>query len=77
MGGPIALVEENDLIHIDIQKRQIDIVGIAGTPKTPEEVTAVLEERQRQWKPREQKNRGVLRLFEETASDATQGAHIL
>ena len=77
VGGPIALVEENDLIHIDIQKRQIDIVGIAGAPKTPEEVTAVLEERQRQWKPREQKNRGVLRLFEETASDATQGAHIL
>lgn len=37
-GGPIALVEEGDLIEIDVEERKLNIVGIAGEHKTMEEV---------------------------------------
>lgn len=30
VGGPIALVEENDLIEIDIEKRILQLVGVNG-----------------------------------------------
>ena len=41
-GGPIALVEEGDLIEIDVENRVLAIVGIAGERRTPEEIDAVL-----------------------------------
>ena len=64
-GGPIALVEEGDLIEIDVMERKLNIIGIAGEHKTPEEVAQVLEERKRNWKRREPKyKKGVLRLFQ-------------
>ena len=37
-GGPIALVEEGDLIQIDIPARVLAIVGVRGERKTPEEM---------------------------------------
>ena len=41
-GGPIAFVEEGDLIELDVENRKIAIVGIRGERKTPEEIDAVL-----------------------------------
>ena len=35
MGGPIALVEPDDLIQIDVHNRKLAIVGVKGEPKTP------------------------------------------
>lgn len=29
-GGPIALVEEGDLIELDVNERRLDIFGVAG-----------------------------------------------
>ena len=76
-GGPIALVEEGDLIEIDVIERKLNIVGIAGEEKTPEEVAAVLEERKKNWKPRELKyKKGVLRLFSELAASPMKGAYL-
>lgn len=76
-GGPIALVEEGDLIEIDVEGRRLNIVGIAGERKTMEEVAAVLEERRRNWKPREPKyKKGVLRLFSEHAASPMKGAYL-
>ena len=46
-GGPIALVEEGDLIQLDVRKRILAIVGIQGERKTAGEIEAVLEERKR------------------------------
>lgn len=75
--GPIALVEEGDLIEIDVAERKLNIVGIAGENKTPEEVAAVLEERRRNWKRRELKyKKGVLRLFSELAASPMKGAYL-
>ncbi len=76
-GGPIALVEEGDLIEIDVEKRLLNIVGIAGEHKTMEEVEAVLTERRKNWKPREPKyKKGVLRMFSEHAVSPMKGAYL-
>lgn len=76
-GGPIALVEEGDLIEIDIFARKLNIVGIAGERKTPEEIDAVLQKRRATWQPKEQKyKRGVLRLFSEHAASPMKGAYL-
>ena len=76
-GGPIALVEEGDLIEIDIPGRVLAIVGIAGVRKTPEEVEAVLNERRQRWSPRPRKYRtGTLRLFSEHAASPMKGAYL-
>ena len=76
-GGPIALVEEGDLIEIDVAERKLNIVGIAGERMTPEEVEEVLEKRRKNWKPREPKyKKGVLRLFSELATSPMKGAYL-
>ena len=75
--GPIALVEEGDLIEIDVEERKLNIIGIAGERKTMEEVAAVLEERRKQWKTREPKyKKGVLRMFSEHAVSPMKGAYL-
>ena len=75
--GPIALVEEGDLIEIDVEERKLNIIGIAGEHRTMEEVAAVLEERRKNWKPREPKyKRGVLRMFSEHAVSPMKGAYL-
>ena len=76
-GGPIALVEEGDLIEIDVMARKLEIIGIHGERKTPEEIDAVLAERRKNWKPREPKyKKGVLRLFSEHAVSPMKGAYL-
>lgn len=76
-GGPIALVEEGDLIEIDVMGRKLNIIGIAGERKTPEEIDAVLLERRKNWKPRAPKyKKGVLRLFSELAASPMKGAYL-
>ena len=76
-GGPIALVEEGDLICIDVLERKLEIVGIHGERKSEEEIQAVLKERKKAWKPREARyKRGVLRLFGEHAVSPMRGAYL-
>ena len=76
-GGPIALVEEGDLIEIDIPGRGLNIVGVAGVEKTPEEIETILAVRRTQWQPKAKcyKN-GVLRLFSEHAASPMKGAYL-
>jgi len=76
-GGPIALVEEGDLIEIDVFERKLNIVGIAGERKSMEEIDRILEERRKNWKPREPKyKKGVLRLFSQHAASPMKGAYL-
>lgn len=76
-GGPIALVEEGDLIEIDVVERKLNIVGIHGEEKTPEEIDKILAERRENWKPRAPKyQKGVLRLFSEFAASPMKGAYL-
>lgn len=76
-GGPIALVEEGDLIEIDVKERKLNIIGIAGERKSMEEIDAILKERRQNWKPCEPKyKKGVLRLFSLHAASPMKGAYL-
>lgn len=76
-GGPIALVEEGDLIEIDIPARKLNIIGIKGERKSPEEIDAVLAQRRAAWKPKPRRyKRGTLRLFSEHAVSPMKGAYL-
>lgn len=76
-GGPIALVEEGDLIQIDVPGRILAIVGVKGERKTHEEMDAILADRKRAWKPKPAKyQRGTLRLFSELAASPMKGAYL-
>ncbi len=76
-GGPIALVEEGDLIEIDVAARKLNIIGVNGEEKTPEEMETILAERKKNWKPRPHKyQKGVLRLFSEHAASPMKGAYL-
>ena len=76
-GGPIALVEEGDLIEIDVMERKLNIIGIAGERKSMEEIDEILAERRKNWKPREAKyKKGVLRLFSQHAASPMKGAYL-
>ena len=76
-GGPIALIEEGDLIELDVEARKLDIVGINGVEKTPEEVSAILEERRKNLKPFQSKyQHGLLKLYARHAVSAMKGAYM-
>lgn len=76
-GGPIALVEEGDLIEIDIPRRVLAIVGIKGEHKSPEEIDAILAQRKADWRPKPRKYKGgVLRMFSEHAASPMKGAYL-
>ena len=76
-GGPIALIEEGDLIQLDVKERILAIVGVKGERKTPEEIEAILDERKKQWEPKPFRySRGVLRLFSELAASPMKGAYL-
>ena len=76
-GGPIALVEEGDLIEIDVEARKLNIIGIHGVKMTEEEVQEVLKQRRLAWKPKERKyKKGVLRLFSELAASPMKGVYL-
>ena len=76
-GGPIALVEENDLIRIDIPNRVLAIVGVNGEEKTEAEMESILAARKEKWQPKKRKYpSGVLRLFSEHAVSPMKGAYL-
>ena len=76
-GGPIALVEEGDLIHIDIPARKLEIVGIRGQEMSPGEVDAVLARRRAAWKPKAPKYpSGVLKIFSQHAVSPMKGGYM-
>ena len=71
------VVEEGDLIHLDVRQRILEIVGVKGERKTPEEMEAILAERKKNWQPKPVKyKRGVLRLFSDLAASPMKGAYL-
>lgn len=77
VGGPIALVEEGDLIEIDIENRVLRVIGINGQECSEEEVNNVFTERKEKWKPKEEKYKsGILNIFSRNAVDPMQGGYM-
>ena len=76
-GGPIALVMDGDLVEIDIEKRRLNLVGVAGVRKEPVEIDGILAERKLVWQlPQRKAHKGVLRRYTERAASAMAGAYM-
>lgn len=73
-GGPIAFIEEGDLIRYDIEARTLDVVGIAGKEVSPEEAAAVLAERSKKGVLPRPARKGFYKRYTEHALSAMQGA---
>lgn len=76
-GGPIALVEEGDLIELDVERRTLAVTGVKGEEKTPEEMEKILEERKKNWKGFTGKYKhGLLKFYTRHAASAMKGAYM-
>lgn len=77
-GGPIALVEEDDLIYINVKQRKLEIVGVKGEKRTPEQMEEILKERKAKWQPKPPKyTKGTLKLFSEHAVSPIKGGYMV
>jgi len=76
-GGPIAVVEEGDLIEINIPERRLAVVGTSGEHKPPDVIDKTLAGRREIWKPpRPRHDTGILSLYSRVARGAAEGASI-
>ena len=76
-GGPIAFLEDGDLIELDIPNRKLNIIGIKGEEKTEEEIQAVLAERSKGWTPPQHPERkGIYKRYTEQAVSGIKGAYL-
>ncbi len=76
-GGPIALVEEGDLIALNVAERRLAIVGVKGEAKTEEEMAEVLAARKAALPAFQSKyTRGLLRRYTTQATSAMKGAYM-
>jgi dihydroxy-acid dehydratase len=76
-GGPIALIENGDLISIDIPSRKLSVIDCEGKQMSPEQVKAHLSDRKKNWKrPDLQHTNGVLKRYARRAASAMKGAYL-
>lgn len=76
-GGPIALVEDGDLIEISVKNRSLNIIGIHGQKMNLEDVNKVLDNRKKEWKQREPKyKKGALALYTQHAVSPMKGGYM-
>ena len=77
-GGPIALIQDGDLIELDISNRRLDIIGIAGERMDIEDIARILADRRECWKPHPSKYKsGVLKIYSEHATNPMKGGYML
>lgn len=76
VGGPIAYLEDGDLIHMDVARRTLDVVGIKGRPATPEEVARVFAERKKNKKFPEKAATPAVRLYRKLALGCDVGGSL-
>jgi dihydroxy-acid dehydratase len=73
-GGPIAFIEEGDLISYSVENRSLNMTGIHGKPCLIEEATAVLKERSKAGILPREPRKGFYKLYTEHAISAMKGA---
>ena len=73
-GGPIAIIETNDLISIDIPNRAIEIVGSLGERMDPAKINRLLKKRMKAWERPPKVKTGVLGLFGKVTGPTSEGA---
>lgn len=76
-GGPIALIENEDLIHINVDEYSINIIGVINERKSKEEIDSILNERRNKLKPFIPKfKKGALAVYSSLATGAIKGAYM-
>jgi dihydroxy-acid dehydratase len=76
-GGPIALVENDDLIEIQIPQRRLSLVGVGGRQLSPSELDNVLTERRARWiEPPPRHTSGILALYSRVARGSDAGGSL-
>jgi dihydroxy-acid dehydratase len=76
-GGPIALIEEGDLIELDIPNRILRMIGFNGEQKEEDTVEKELISRKEKWIPKPPRyTKGVLKLFTERATSPMKGGYM-
>jgi dihydroxy-acid dehydratase len=76
-GGPIALLEEGDLIKLNINERLLVIVGVKDQLLPASEVEHILAQRKQAWQPLPAKyTHGVLKQYTENAVSPMLGGYI-
>ena len=73
-GGPLAFVKTGDVIHYDVEKRLLELVGIEGRECSPEEVMTVLSERQKEGFQKPSGRKGMYKRYTDHALSAMEGA---
>jgi dihydroxy-acid dehydratase len=77
-GGPIALLENGDLVEIHIPQRRLALVGVAGRQLESDEVDRVLAARRASWvAPRSRHTTGILSLYARVARGADAGGSLI
>jgi dihydroxy-acid dehydratase len=76
-GGPIALIEDGDLIEIHVPERRLALVGTDGQRLSPHQVTQLLAERRARWTaPPPRHTSGILSLYSRVARGADAGGSL-
>jgi dihydroxy-acid dehydratase len=75
-GGPIAIVQDDDLIEIDIPGRRLNIVGTRGRHEPPVTMDTVISERLSKWTRPSPKFGGVLGMYTTLATAAMDGGYM-
>ncbi len=76
-GGPIALLEDGDLIEINVPQRRLAVVGTAAGPLDSSAVDSLLAERRSRWtRPKARHERGILSLYGRVAASPAEGAYL-
>lgn len=76
-GGPIALVEDGDLIEVNIPERKLAMVGIHGRRAADDEIARVLADRRAHWTAMPSRHHtGILGLYSRVATEAASGGEL-
>ena len=73
-GGPLAFVEDGDILAYSVINRSLDIVGIRGEEKSPEEIEEILQERRKAGILPRPERKGLLKRYTSHALSAMEGA---
>ena len=72
-GGRIAFIEDNDIIEYDVEKRILQVVGIAGEVLPAEEIEKIFKRREERGIRPAPVRKGILQRYTLAASSAMEG----
>jgi dihydroxy-acid dehydratase len=76
-GGPIALIENGDIVELDIPSRKLSVIGVNGKKISVEEIAEVFAARKICWKlPQMAPKKGMLKRYTEHAVSGMAGAYM-